>query len=426
MTAQRIQGKAMAVARAITLRAALPVTLTAFALLCAGTASADWEFDPMLRVAWDYDDNATLSVRTDQEEQISGAIGEASVDFRNRSERGFFSLRPTLRSRRYNSDLDRDSDDQFLDIRAAYNGARHDFRLVGDYSREAVRTAELADANLDTGEDPGDIPDDDTGRISSSERRERLRFNPRWSYNISDVSTIDADVNFLTVDYSDRQPLSGLYDYTDARLRLSYRRNFSSRNTGLITLTARDYTTERANGDRTGYGVEAGFNRALSETTEFRALVGVEQTDREDIAGTSSTTDPNFVTDISLTRRLETISLLAQYRQRVAPSGRGDLTKRDEFNLRFTRDLNDRFSAGLGVRAYQTNSVDGQVNEQDYVQLRGQVIWRLTQAFSMQADYRYTVLNRAVLGEGANSNRISVWFTYQPNPLGRNRQAISR
>ena len=136
--------------------------------------------------------------------------------------------------------------------------------------------------------------------------------------------------------------------------------------------------------------------------------------------------DPNFVTDISIVRRLETVRLLAGYRQRVAPSGRGRLTKRDEFNLRFTRALNDRFSAGLGVRAYAIDSVDGDVNEQDYVQLRGQVVWRLSQAFSMQADYRHTVLNREILGEGANSNRISVWFTYQPNPAGRSRQAISR
>jgi len=402
------------------------IATTIVALLAAGNASADWAFDPLLRAAWDYDDNAALAVRTDQEETISGVIGEASLDMRNSGEKGFFSVRPMLRSRAYNSDINRDSDDQFLDMRAAYSGVRNDFRLIGDYARESVRTAELADAELDTEIDPGDIPDDDTGRVSSRERRERIRLVPRWSFDFSDVSTIEADLNFLTVDYSNRQALSGLYDYTDARLRLSYRRNFSERNTGFLTVTGRDYTTERLNGDRTGYGIEAGFSRSLSETTEFRALFGVEQTNREDIPGTDTTNDPNFVTDVSLTRRLETIRLLAQYRQRVAPSGRGALTRRDEFNLRFTRDLNDRFSAGLGVRAYSTNSVDGSVNEQDYVQLRGQVIWRLSQSMSMQADYRYTVLDRKVLGEGANSNRITVWLTYQPNATGRTRQAISR
>ena len=262
--------------------------------------------------------------------------------------------------------------------------------------------------------------------MASRERRERLRAAPRWSYKISDVSSFDADINFLNVDYAAQGVSSTLFDFTDTRLRLSYRRNFSNRNTGFIAVTGRDYTTERVDGDRIGRGVSAGFSRSLSETTRFRATIGLEDSDREGVSGPGDSDKANTVYDISLTRNLQTIRLLAQYRKRIAPSGRGFLVSRDEFNLRFTRDLNDRFSAGLGVRAYTTNSVNEEFNEQDYVQLRGQVIWRLSQAFSMQADYRHTVINREIQGEGANSNRITVWLNYQPSPSGRNRQAIIR
>ena len=50
----------------------LTVALSTIALLLSGSAVAEWQFDPVLRAAWNYDDNATLSGRTDQEIELSG------------------------------------------------------------------------------------------------------------------------------------------------------------------------------------------------------------------------------------------------------------------------------------------------------------------------------------------------------------------
>jgi hypothetical protein len=394
-------------------------------LLWSQASHAQWELDPVLRVAWDYDDNATLNIRTDAEQEISGYIAEASINLRNSGERGFFSVTPMFRSRNYGSDNDRNSDDQFLNIGAGYDGVRNRFRFITNYEREGVRTAEAADADLDTEIDPDDIPDDESGRVFSQERRERIRVIPRWSFRLSDVSAINADVTYLDVMYSDDNLPRTLFDYRDTRLRLGYSRDFSSRTNAALTLTTRNYVTERDDGDRTGYGFAASVGRSLTETTRIRAAVGMEKTERN-IEPEDAQNDPNLVYDFSIIRNMETTRLLAQYRQRIAPSGRGRLTKRDEFNLRFTRNLTERFSAGLGVRAYTVNSLDNEANEQDYVQLRGQVIWQLSQVFAMQADYRYTVIDRAALGEGANSNRITVWLTYQPNPLARRSAAVIR
>ena len=395
------------------------VSVFIIAGLGSGVAMAEWHLDPILRIGWDFDDNATLAVRTDEEEEISGYIGEASVGFAYDSDKGDFSLRPMARSRRYSSNLDRDADDQFMYLNTGYDGQSNTLRISADYSREEVRTAELADAELDADIDPDDIANDESGRIGISQRRERFRVRPRWAYRMSDVSTLEADVNFLTVDYVERQAVTNLFDYTTTRLRLSYRRQFSERNTGVLRLAAYDYETERFGGDSTGYGITAGFNRDISETTHFRAHVGVTESKEEDIGQGTVNSDPNIVADISLTKRLKTVHLLAQYRQQIAPSGRGELTRRNEFNLRFTRDLNEKISAGLGVRAYTVDSIDGSTNEQDYVQLRGQFTWRISRAFSMQTNYRYTILTRAVLGESANSNRVTVWLSYRPNPRGR-------
>jgi hypothetical protein len=382
-------------------------------------AMANWQIDPVLRAAWDFDDNSTLSSRTDQEKEISGYIAEASADFVYRSDRSFLSARPILRSRNYGEDSGQNSDDQFLRLNARYSGQRHFFGVFGDYGRESVRTAELADADLDTEIDPGDISDDQSGLNFVGTRRERYKFSPRWSYRLSEVSALSASWNYLTVAYDEAPGRDELFDYTDNRVRFGYRHNLSARNDVVASLTARDFDTDRFGGDKRTYGFDLGFVRSLSERTQFRANAGIEAFEEDKDLVDAQNPDPQIVYDFSLVHRLQTIRLLAQYRQRVNATGRGDLTKRDEINLRLTRDLNDRFSAGIGLRAYNDTTISGIENEQTYVQLRGQVIWRLSRSLFIQADYRNTVLDRDFVGEAADSNRITVWFTYQPNPVGR-------
>ena len=72
-----------------------------FGLVMASVVNAEWKFDPILRVGYNYDDNAIMSIRTDGEQQISGLVAEASVDIRSDSETSYISLRPMVRTRNY-------------------------------------------------------------------------------------------------------------------------------------------------------------------------------------------------------------------------------------------------------------------------------------------------------------------------------------
>jgi hypothetical protein len=136
----------------------------------------------------------------------------------------------------------------------------------------------------------------------------------------------------------------------------------------------------------------------------------------ETINGNGST-DP--VGEITLTRRLETINLLAQYRRVVSGGGTGNLTARDIININFTRELTERVSAGIGVRAYSTTALreaeGSPFDERDYVQLRAAVAWNLSRTLSFEVTYRYTVLDRVNLGESSNSNNIRLWFNWRPS-----------
>jgi len=397
----------------------LMLVMLPIAVLGSGTASADWKFDPILRASWDYDDNATLSTRTDDEVELSGYIGEASLDMIYDSERSHLSMRPIARTRNYGKENKAwNADDQFFEMLGFYEGDKNLFRVFGDFSRESVRTAELADADLDTEIDPDEIADDQSGFVTP-QRRTRYRISPSWTHRFSNLSSIETELSYLATSYDETDDLLRLFDFTDIRFRMNYRRNFSERSSAVFSIGARDFDTDRFGGDRQSYEVSGSFVRRLSETTQFRARVGLESVDQEDVGLPTVSIDPQPTGEITLSRQLKTIRLLAQYRKRVNASGRGALTSRDELNLRLSRDLNDRVTIGLGARAYKSETVSGVGLTQDYVQIRGQVVWRISRAFSMQADYRHTVIDRGLLDGAADSNRFTLWLSYQPNPVGR-------
>jgi len=93
---------------------------------------------------------------------------------------------------------------------------------------------------------------------------------------------------------------------------------------------------------------------------------------------------------------------------------------RDSVSFNFLRRLSEKISAGIGIRGYRSRGFADTptIDDRNYVQLQSSFTWYVTSYFSVQADYRYTVLDRsAALGERSNSNRVNLWFIYQPNTV---------
>ena len=132
--------------------------------------------------------------------------------------------------------------------------------------------------------------------------------------------------------------------------------------------------------------------------------------------------DPQVVGYVRLVRNLETIRMFAQYRRTVSASGAGSLSARDSVSLNFQRRLNEKITAGLGVRAYESSGLGGEttIDDRSYVQLQSSVLWYLSTSFVIEASYRYTVNDRSTftfIGERANANQVNIWFTYQPRTI---------
>ena len=408
------------IAKPITLRRFTGSWIVTFIVLVGGLSAAEaaeWRFEPLIRVAGDFNDNPILSIRTDVDEDISGYIVEGSAKIAYASDTIDFFVRPILRNSVYGSDTDFDTDDQFLRLNFDRKTQSANFRIRGNYSRESVRTAERADTDLEI-DDPDEIPEDDSGRVGVRGGREKMQVVPYFLYRMSDVSAVSVALDYTDVRYDD--VFAGLLtDYTDTRINASYRRALSQRNTAILAATYRNYQTDQGNNELAGIGLNVGLDRALSQTTRFQAIAGIEDTEVSDIES-----DLNWVANISLFRRLKTTSLLAQYRRSISASGSDSLATRDSINLNFTRQLSDRISAGLGARVYATNRLDESVvtfDERSYVQLLSQFTWHISPVFSLQANYRYSFLDREELEESSNSNQITVWLSYRPTPMVRSR-----
>jgi hypothetical protein len=393
---------------------ALIAATVAFAPVNMAVAQ-DWRIEPAFRVGAEFDDNATLNVRTDEEVELQGYLLDLSADFSYGSPTSSFTIQPRLLSRNYSDEPDFDSNDYFLRSRYVYTGQANTFGFRVNFDSQAIRTAEGTDSDLDI-EDPDEIPGTGSGRTFISGQRDNWWFVPYWRYQISDTSSFGATVSYTDATY-DEQLVQVLNDYTDFRINLDYRHAISAATTLVYGATTRRYDSSNSLSQIDGYGFSGGFERAISETMRLSARIGAEKTDTPEFQS-----DPEFVGNISLSRSLKTINLFLQFRRGVEASGIRSLSVRDSLSLNFRRRLSEKIAAGLGVRAYKSRGIgNATIDDRNYVQLHASMNWYLTPTFTVDAEYRYSVLDRkGQIDEGSNSNRINVWFTWQPRTAPSN------
>jgi hypothetical protein len=392
--------------------------LAVFAVLVPSSSQAQgWKFEPKVRAGVEYDDNADLAFRTDQEIEATGYILDLRADLNYTSPTKLFSLQPKAVFKRYSDESQFDTDDYFLRSHFRHKGQKTTIGFRFDYQQEAIRTAEQSNVDLDT-VDPDELTDDSTARVFLTGTRDRLILAPSWAYQLSNISSIGARLQYIDVGYNGAAASLFLDDYSDVRLNLDYSRGFSDVNTGLMTITARKFDPESSAGVTTGYGVMAGFSHELSEKTRIRALFGFESIEQE---GFDDDLEPGGSRTRS--RTLEIIRMFVQYRRSISAGGSGAVSVRDAFSLNFDRRLNERISAGLGFRVYQTRASGGvvSIDDRNYLQIQGRFQWYLSRPLIAEAYYSYTISDfsdspgiGSIAGERANSNRVGIWLVYQP------------
>ena len=395
--------------------AATAISSLIVGLLIAQTSQAQqWTLQPELRAGYEYDDNARLRSVEAQVQEIDGFILEGSLGIGYNTQRTTFELTPRLRSRIYDETPDVDSDDQFLKFDFGHETLKGEFRVRSSYDRESVRTAERADPDFDV-DDPDEIPIDETGLLFSDQRRERFRIAPEWSYDVTERMILGLEASYTDVSY-DESIAGFLVDYTDQRLEGSLGWNFTERTRGYLGAGVRKYENDLGNNDVDGVVATVGIESEFSQTTRLVAEIGYEDTERSD----TGESDANVVGNFNLIRRLETVTMLAQFRRDIAATGAGRVTTRDSLNFMLRKQFTERVSGTLGVRAYQSEDVGGEavtLEERDYAEFRAQLGVALSRAFFVEGDYRHARIDRSGLEGSADGNSITLWLVYRPTEI---------
>jgi hypothetical protein len=316
------------------------ICLVVFAVATPASVNAqEWRFEPIAKLGLVSDDNATLSIRTDDDVQLDGYLLDvlASISY-TAAETTTFFVEPRALIRKYPDDEIFESDDLFLRSRFFHRMQSSTFGFRLNFDQQDVRTGERTDSDL-TLDDPDEIPNDDTGLVGLAGDRSRWRISPYWNYALSNTTSFDVSLDYFDTSYDD--VFAGiLVDYTDTRANLRLRRSYSNITTGIITLTGRRFSPDQVFGfdleDNTGIGLLVGFEHALSEKTTLVAMVGAEHTD---LGMDQSEVEP--IGALTLTRSLKTISMFARYQRAVTANGTGAVEVRDTINVNFNSSVAD-------------------------------------------------------------------------------------
>lgn len=376
-----------------------------------------WQFEPVVRATVEYEDNPRLrdedSVTVDEAE---GAAVDLLARIVRRTPTGQIRFDPRIRSTRYTDADSEEVDDLFFQFLAETTRQVSDFGISVRAARQAVLTAEVADPDFDN----PDVPDpvsDDSGLITLQDDRDRLIVTPYFNYRLSERTELGTQLSFQTVDY-DRN-VNGNVDFDaldfDAELLFRVGNNTSL---GFAALWS-DYESDNGRNESNTLGGELLLSHNFSETMNARLAVGVSDIE-------SDFTDPGFPTEsfsdtattyaATLTRSGQISRLVLDVRQQVNAGGGGNLQKREQARLRFTRSLSERVSAGVDVRFQNTQGVflDGRQTDRDFFRVRPNLEWQLSPTWSVVASYSYRKQDFEQQTGSASSNGISLGFQYEP------------
>ncbi len=166
-----------------------------------GAVAQDWKFDPVFKFGYELDDNAQLSIRTDEEVEISGFQADVSLRVDYLTDTTIFTLVPRVRVRQYDIS-EFDSTDYFLTMNYSHKTRAHTFAFRARGELQGVRTAERAGADFDA-RDLDELSGDDTGLVALEGDRTKVRLKPSWTYRMSGKSSMKLFLDLKDVSYED-------------------------------------------------------------------------------------------------------------------------------------------------------------------------------------------------------------------------------
>ena len=308
----------------------VPALCVAGTCLCVPqTWAAEWQVAPAAYVGSSYADNARLL--PDGGTSTAGAVGEINAVMKRLTERSELSLRPRVRSARYQDDDSLDSDDQFLTAGYLWTGERSQWSSEVGLTRDTTLTSELGS----------------TGLVQSNRRREAASLTVAPQIMFTERVSGGVQMMVSNTRYIDAE-LTGLVDYRYEALSLYSTVALSDAGSSL-TMTAQG-----------GELSTGGFFGSSSKTRDATLRLGwsfrpsmlwtMAMSAGPALVETDGGSDNDWVFDADIKHQGERWGLTASGGRSQSPTGRGVLARRDEFAVNLNRQLTERLSANVGAR----------------------------------------------------------------------------
>ncbi|WP_129779371.1 hypothetical protein [Peristeroidobacter soli] len=371
------------------------------ALFAQQASAAEWRVMPSAYVGTSYAENPRL--RVDDNDSVSGAIGELKASLQRVTERSELSLRPRFVAARYSDDESLDSDDQFVTGGYRWMGERSEYNIELGLTRDTTLTSELGS----------------TGLVDSNRRHQtgtftvapKVMFTERVSGGLqmylADNRYIDADA-------------TGLVNYRYGALSLFSSIVLTDAGSSLtVTAQAGRLTTEGLFAQETRDGT-----LRLGWSFQPWLLWSASLSAGPSTVETALANDTGWVFDGEIKRLGDRWSLTAAASRNQSPTGRGVLTRRDEAKLSFDRALTERLSASIAARWIRSEDLlpqQGRVKayQADFAQLSMATSWRLSRDWSLSLQLTGNTQDFELATERANGYRASfnVLWNGQPQSL---------
>ena len=367
---------------------------------------------PFVSIQTIYDDNRQL--RTERRSvglntEAYGVLSSAGANIGVRSDRYKIDLRNRVSINRYQSDLDLDSDNAFIDLTSSYNlTERATIGVTGNYTRDTTLTSEL----------------EVTGLVQQNRIREQWTISPNWSYMLTQRQFIQANYTHLDTSY-EKSDIGNLFDYTTDVVSISHNYQWTQLLTSFVSASWMEFDIPTLNRNTTQYSVSIGADYQFLPTWSASFMIGERYTQTEiTFFGRDFTSSQDgLIFNFSINKEFEEGSAEASYSRSTSATGNGQLQVLEKLQANFTHKITQklRFSMVGGINVTSDSNTRNTSSNRTYYHVSPSLSWQFNRQTSLSGSYRYRNQKFDREDEAAVSNAVFLTFNYRWDKLSTQR-----
>ena len=380
----------------------------------AGTACAatEWSADPSLRVGQQYHENIRLTVK--KHDAVWGTSIIPAVLLDARTPRSNTKIRAELRYVNYTKNEVKNRNLQDFSWVSRINQTRRSkWEITGSLRRDTVLTPiGNTSGNLPLPGIPPGIPDADEGADNDS-RRNRLIFQPAWSYSITDRLSAGLAYRIYDINFIGDNDL--LVDNRTQSFGPSANWRLTKRDKVGIAIRYSLYEAPDLDNETVNLSVTGKFERDFTDTLNGEIVYGMRRTDSK--KGQTENHETNPIYKARITQYVfEATSYQLLLQRRLLPSSGGNVVESDRIDLRFVHRIKPTLAFSIAGRYFRNETVGGagvSTNDRWQYFIRPRLSKSLNRNWNINFSYQYSKQRQKSDPRAADDNAGFVDILYK-------------